>query len=153
IRCAAIARRTVARRRDASFRAGRECVRWADQRRRCRRGTAAREAAQERPMNAHDSLTALRDGSRATFLGGVAVAAVVAAAGAAVFSATFGWWPPRAALRVIVALLGGAYSLYLLARSDERTGRFVTFAAWGCGAAGLAAFAGTLGMYLIGHAT
>jgi hypothetical protein len=103
-------------------------------------------------MNAHGSIPALRENSRATFLGGVAVAAVLAAAGAAIFSATFNWWSPRFAIRLVVALVGGAYVLYLLARSDERTGRVVTVAVWSVAAALLAAFANALPLFLIGHA-
>src|SRR5262245_31369143 len=104
-------------------------------------------------MNAFDgSIPPLRDGSEATFLGGVVVAAVFAAAGAALFGATVAWWSPRFALRTIVALLGAAYVLYLLACSGERTGRVVTVAAWMIGAALLAAFADALGLFLVGHA-
>jgi len=94
-----------------------------------------------------------RTGSRATFLGGVAIAAAFAAAGAALFGAAAGPLSPRLAIRAIVCLLGGAYALYLLARSDERTGRVVAIAAWSAGAALLAAFADSLGLFLIGHAT
>jgi hypothetical protein len=104
-------------------------------------------------MNAFDgTIAALRDGSKATFLGGVVVAAVFAAVGAALFGATVVWWSPRSALRTIVALLGAAYVLYLLARSGERTGRVVTVAAWMIGAALLAVFADALGLFLVGHA-
>ena len=98
-------------------------------------------------------VTTARDGSRATFLGGVAVAAVFAAAGAALFAAASGWLAPRIALRAIVCLLGGAYTLYLLARSDERSGRIVTVAAWVVGASFSCALANSLGLFLIGHAT
>ena len=92
-------------------------------------------------------------GSHATFLGGVAVAAVFAATGATLYAATAGWLTPRFALRAIVCLLGGGYTLYLLTRSDQRTGRVVTIAAWSGGAALLFAFADSLGPFLIGHAT
>jgi hypothetical protein len=104
-------------------------------------------------MNAGSSIPALRENSRATFLGGVAIAAALAAAGAALFSATFAWWSPRVALRLIVALVSGAYVVYLLARSDERTGRIVTVAVWTVAAALLAEFGDALSLYLIGHAS
>ena len=93
-----------------------------------------------------------RDGSRATFLGGVVVAVVFAVAGTALFGAATGV-SPRLALRAIVCLLGGAYTLYLLTRSDERTGRVVTIAAWSGGTALLCALADSFGLFLIGHAT
>ena len=98
-------------------------------------------------------VTTARDGSRATFLGGVAIAAVFAAAGAALFGAATGLFAPRIALRALVCLLGGAYTLYLLARSDERSGRIVTVAVWFIGAALLCALVNSLGLFLIGHAT
>jgi hypothetical protein len=103
-------------------------------------------------MNAFRAIPALRANSRATFLGGVGIAAALAAAGAALFSATFAWWSPHFALRLVVALVAGAYVAYLLARSDERTGRVVTVTVWAVAAALLAAFGVGLPLYLLGHA-
>jgi hypothetical protein len=93
------------------------------------------------------------DSSRATFLGGVAIAAAFSTACAALLGATTGALAPHLALRAVVCLLGGAYTLYLLMRSDERTGRVATIAAWSAGAVLIGAFASSLGLFLIGHAT
>ena len=84
-----------------------------------------------------------------TFLGGVAVAFVLAAAGAAVFAATAPWLASSFAIRAITIALGGAYVLYLLSRSEERTGRVATVTMW-CVATALAAvFASSLPLFLI----
>ena len=84
-----------------------------------------------------------------TFIGGAAVAFLFAAAGAAVFAATTPWLAPSLAIRCIVVALGGAYTLYLLSRSEERTGRIATVAVW-CVATTLAAvLASSLPLFLI----
>jgi hypothetical protein len=84
-----------------------------------------------------------------TFFGGVAVAFVFAAVGAAVFAATTPWLASSFAIRCIAIALGGAYTLYLLSRSEERTGRIATVVVW-CVATTLAAvFASSLPLFLI----
>lgn len=84
-----------------------------------------------------------------TFLGGAAVAFVLAAAGAAVFAATTPWLAASFAIRAIAIASGGAYVLYLLSRSEERTGRVATVTVW-CVATALAtAFASSLPLFLI----
>jgi hypothetical protein len=65
-----------------------------------------------------------------TFLGGAAIALVFAAAGAAAFAAVTPWLASHHAIRGIAIALGGAYTFYLLSRSDERTGRIATVALW-----------------------
>ena len=57
--------------------------------------------------------------------------------------------PPSFAIRSIAIALGGAYTLYLLSRSEERTGRIATVVVW-CVATTLAAvFADSLPLFLI----
>ncbi len=65
-----------------------------------------------------------------TFLGGAAIAFVFAAAGAAVFAALTPGLASHLVVRGIAIALGGAYTLYLLSRSEERTGRVATVFVW-----------------------
>jgi hypothetical protein len=82
-------------------------------------------------------------------VGGALVAFVLALAGAAVFAATTPWLSTAHAIRGIAIALGGAYTLYLLSRSEERTGRIATVALW-CVATALAVvFASSLPLFLI----
>ncbi len=84
-----------------------------------------------------------------TFLGGAAIAFVLAAAGAALFAATTPWLAASFAIRAIAIAAGGAYVLYLLSRSEERTGRVATVTLW-CVATALAAvFTSSLPLFLI----
>lgn len=75
-------------------------------------------------------MTATRRPRPPTFLGGAAIAFVFAATGAAMFAALTPWLASHLAIRGIAIALGGAYTLYLLSRSEERTGRIATVAAW-----------------------
>jgi hypothetical protein len=84
-----------------------------------------------------------------TFLGGAAVAFVLALAGAAAFAATTPWLSTAHAIRGIAIALGGAYTLYLLSRSEERTGRIATVALWCVAAAFATVFASSLPLFLI----
>jgi hypothetical protein len=86
-----------------------------------------------------------------TFLGGVAVAFVLAAAGAASFAALTSVLTSTFAIRAISTLLAGAYLLYLLSRSEERTGRIVTIAAWLSGAVATGVFVTSLPLFIVSH--
>jgi hypothetical protein len=86
-----------------------------------------------------------------TFLGGVAVAFVLAAAGAAVFAALTTVLTSSVAIRATSELLAGAYVLYLLSRSNERSGRIVTIAVWLSGAVATSVFAPSLSLFLVAH--
>lgn len=67
---------------------------------------------------------------RPTFLRGVLVALVLAFAGAVTFAVLSPVFGNAVALRGIISLLGGAYVLYLLSSSRERSGRAVVPALW-----------------------
>jgi hypothetical protein len=83
---------------------------------------------------------------------GIGAALVLTAAGAAVLAALGTLMGPGAALRAVIALMGFAYVLYLLASSEERVGRISTVALWLCAAAA-AWFAGVpLVGYVLIHA-
>jgi hypothetical protein len=93
-----------------------------------------------------------RQPTPATFLGGVAVAFALAAAGAVLFASLTPLLAPGLAIRTIATLLGGAYLVYLLSRSAERAGRVVTVAAWLIGAGAAALFVSPLPLFLVCHA-
>lgn len=84
-----------------------------------------------------------------TFLGGAVIAFVFAAAGAAVFAAIIPWLSSAQAIRGIAIALGGAYTLYLLSGSEERTGRIATVAVWCVATAAAALFVSSLPLFLI----
>lgn len=84
-----------------------------------------------------------------TFLGGAGIAFVFAATGAAVFAALTPWLSSAHVIRGITIALGGAYTLYLLSGSEERTGRIATVAIWCAATAAAAAFANSLPVFLI----
>ena len=88
-----------------------------------------------------------------TFIGGAAVAFVLALAGAAVFAATTPWLSTAHAIRAVAIALGGAYTLYLLSRSEERTGRIATVALWCVATAFATVFASSLPLFLITKVT
>jgi hypothetical protein len=72
-----------------------------------------------------------------SFAHGLGAAFVLATAGAAVLAALTPWLGGATALRAVLALLGFAYVLYIMAVSGERVGRVTTiacFAAITCGA-------------------
>ena len=86
-----------------------------------------------------------------TFLGGVAAAFMLAAAGAAVFAALTAVLTSDVAIRATSTLLAGAYVLYLLSRSEERTGRIVTIVVWLSGAVATSVFAASLPLFFVCH--
>jgi hypothetical protein len=61
---------------------------------------------------------------------GLGAAFVLSACGAALLAALSPWLGGAAALRAVVALLGFAYAVYVIARSGERVGRLTTLACW-----------------------
>jgi hypothetical protein len=61
---------------------------------------------------------------------GLAAGFLFSACGAALLAALSPWLGPATALRVIVALLGFAYALYVIGRSGERVGRVTTIVCW-----------------------
>jgi hypothetical protein len=67
---------------------------------------------------------------RPTLLQGIGVALLLTLLGGMGFSLAVSWYPVDVVLRTVVALLGFAYGLYLLARSSERVGRPTVVALW-----------------------
>ena len=61
---------------------------------------------------------------------GLAAAFVLSACGAALLAALSPWLGGATALRAVIALLGLAYTLYVIGRSGERVGRITTVACW-----------------------
>jgi hypothetical protein len=88
---------------------------------------------------------------RPSFLGGAAIAAVLAVAAGATFAGLTVSLTQSLAVRIVVTLLAGSYALYLLCQSNERTGRIVTVAAWCVSATLIGAFVPTLTLFLIAH--
>jgi hypothetical protein len=82
-------------------------------------------------------------------LGGVALAALLALAGAIGYAGLATLFGPRIALSCLVVALGGAYVLHLLGRSQDRVGRIAVFAAWLAITLGVALFAPGLTAALI----
>lgn len=68
--------------------------------------------------------------SKPTFLEGTGVAMVLALTGTLSYRALEWALPDAVAFRLIASGLGGAYMLYLLGRSRERTGRVITLSLW-----------------------
>jgi hypothetical protein len=68
---------------------------------------------------------------------GLGAALVLSICGAAVLAMLSPWLGGAAALRVVIALLGFVYVLYVIGRSGERVGRLTTIACW-CIVAGAA---------------
>jgi hypothetical protein len=83
--------------------------------------------------------------------GGLAVAFVLSASGAAVLAATAPWLGSATALRAVIAALGFAYTLYMIARSGERVGRVTTVVCWIAVAAGAWLVGLPLGAYVLVH--
>ena len=65
---------------------------------------------------------------------GLGAAFVLSIGGAAVPAMLSAWLGGAAALRVVIALLGFAYVLYVIGRSGERVGRITTIACWSAAA-------------------
>ncbi|HEY6598100.1 MAG TPA: hypothetical protein VIZ30_02260 [Pseudomonadales bacterium] len=88
---------------------------------------------------------------RPSFLSGVAIAAVLAVAAGATYAALTVALTQTFAVKIVVTLLVGSYTLYLLSQSNERTGRIATVAVWCIAAIVIAAFVPTLALFLIAH--
>ena len=71
---------------------------------------------------------------RPTFINGVVVAFVFALAGVATFSSLTLLLGAGFVLKIMISVLGGAYVLYLLSRSNEKTGRLTIPTLWLIGA-------------------
>ncbi|AKH20114.1 hypothetical protein [Sedimenticola thiotaurini] len=67
---------------------------------------------------------------RPTFLEGVGIALAASLTGSILFSALSPVMPDLPLLKLLIAGLGLAYSLYLFRRSSERLGRLVTAVVW-----------------------
>ena len=65
-----------------------------------------------------------------SFLQGAGVALLASLAGGVLFSVLAGPFQSDLVLRGLIAMLGLAYTLYLLSRSSERVGRVTTIALW-----------------------
>ena len=78
---------------------------------------------------------------------GLAAAFVLSACGAALLAALSPWLGGAAALRAVIALLGLAYTLYVIGGSGERVGRITTVAFWIVIASG----AWLIGLPLVGY--
>ena len=68
---------------------------------------------------------------RPSFLQGAGVALLASLAGGVVFSVLAGPFQSDLVLRGVIAMLGLAYTLYLLSRSGEYVGRVTTITLWG----------------------
>jgi hypothetical protein len=66
---------------------------------------------------------------------GAGAALALSACGAVVLAALSPWLGASTALRVVIALVGLAYVIYVMGRSRERVGRITTIVAWSLGAA------------------
>jgi hypothetical protein len=82
---------------------------------------------------------------------GLVVAFVLSFSGAAVLAATAPWLGTATALRAVIAALGFAYTLYIIARSGERVGRITTLACWLAIASGAWLVGLPLGAYVLVH--
>ena len=82
-----------------------------------------------------------------TLPSGLGAAFVLSACGAALLAALSPWLGSGISLRAVVALLGFAYTLYVIGRSGERVGRITTIVCWSAIACG----AWVLGLPLVGY--
>lgn len=78
---------------------------------------------------------------------GLGAAFVLSACGGALLAALSPWLGSGTALRAVIALLGFAYTLYVIGRSGERVGRISTVACWIAVASG----AWLIGLPLVGY--
>ncbi len=90
--------------------------------------------------------------TRPSLAGGIAVALALSVSGAAVFAALGALVGAGTALRAVIALMGFAYVLYLVATSRERIGRISTVALWLLAAAGAWLVPVPLAGYVLIHA-
>lgn len=86
-----------------------------------------------------------------TFLHGALVALILAFASAVIFAAVGPVFGSAVTLRGIIALVGGAYVLYLLSSSRERAGRVVVPAVWSAAAAAFWWLLPGLLPFVLGH--
>jgi len=86
-----------------------------------------------------------------SLFGGVAAALVLSLSGAALLAALTPIVGTASAVRAVVALLGLAYVLYLLGRSDERTGRISSVVLWSFAAAAAWFAEPPLAVYVVLH--
>ncbi|HZD51886.1 MAG TPA: hypothetical protein VE175_02460 [Woeseiaceae bacterium] len=89
---------------------------------------------------------------RPSFLGGVALALLVALAAGAFFAGLAPALGAGAALRILIPATGLTYLLWLLRRSARPTGRITTFALWLLGSTAMWLFSPPLGAYVLAHA-
>jgi hypothetical protein len=82
---------------------------------------------------------------------GLVVALVLSACGAALLAAATPWLGLATALRAVIALLGLAYTLYVIARSGERVGRVTTVACWLASASLVWLLSPPLAGYVLAH--
>lgn len=88
---------------------------------------------------------------RPTFIRGAVVAFVFALAGAAAFTSLKLLLGPLVVLKLIIAALAGAYTLYLVAASGEKTGRLTAPVFWLAGAIAAWSFLPGLTLYIFAH--
>lgn len=88
---------------------------------------------------------------RPTFLQGAVVAAVFAFFASAIIAALLPFVGFYSVVRIVIPLLGLAYSLYLFSRSTERVGRVTTITLWSALAAITWWTAPPLPLYLLIH--
>lgn len=86
-----------------------------------------------------------------TFLEGAGVALVASIGGGVLFVALTTAFTAGIVLRVLIALLGGAYVVYLLSRSGERVGRIAVLTLWLVAAAAAWLISPSLPVYLLLH--
>ena len=89
--------------------------------------------------------------ARPSLTHGIVAAAALAVAGAAVFAGLSLWVAPYVALRWVATLLAGSYGAYLLANTNQKTGRIVAVVCWCAAAIALAVFVNSLALFLIAH--
>jgi hypothetical protein len=82
---------------------------------------------------------------------GLFVALVLSVAGAALFAASMPMLAAGTAMRLLVALLGGAWLLYLMAGSAQRIGSFVTLVIWSVTAVVLWLASPPFSVYVLTH--
>jgi hypothetical protein len=88
---------------------------------------------------------------RPTFIQGAVVAFVFALAGAAAFTTLKLLLGSGFLLKFLISVLGGFYVLYLLSRSNEKTGRLTIPALWLSGAIAAWLFLPGLALFVITH--
>lgn len=88
---------------------------------------------------------------RPTFMEGAVVAAAASVAGAVFFGALTTVFAMDPVLRLLIAVIGLAYVIYLLRRSGERVGRISVLAAWIVLAATIWWLSPSFSVYLLLH--